>query len=122
MSNLTSRQILDAIHEGLELSALLATLGYEASRGRPGRALLNDALQLGGYGRPLTDLGPDRTGPRQSFPDEWVRDIARAVTGRPDPPVGEVIATLKRHRRDGRESRPARRSTGISRPKPRTNG
>jgi len=95
MSNLTPRQILDAIHEGLQESALLAALGYEASQGRPGRALLNNALQRRGYGRPLGENGPDRMKPLQPFPDEWIQTIARAVTGRPDAPIGEVIAALK---------------------------
>ena len=35
MPDLTPRMILDAIHEGLEESALLVAQGYDPSQGRP---------------------------------------------------------------------------------------
>ena len=95
MPDLTPRQILDAIHEGLEESALLAALDYDPSQGRPNRALLNNALELRGYGRPLTEQGPDRMRAYQPYPDEWIRAITSAVTGRPDAAISEVIRALK---------------------------
>jgi hypothetical protein len=96
MPDLTPRRILDAIHEGLEESALLTALGYDASQGRPGRELLNNALERRGYGRPISGEGLDRLKAYQPYPDEWIRTIAHAVTGRPDAPIGEVIAALRR--------------------------
>jgi hypothetical protein len=95
MSDLTPRKTLDAIHEGVMESALLAALGYDPSQGRPGRALLNNALQLRGYGRPISEQDWDRLTAYHPYPDEWVRTIANAVTGRPDAPIGEVIAVLR---------------------------
>jgi hypothetical protein len=102
MTEMTPREILDAIHKGLQEAAVLTALGYEASQGRPTRHLLNNALELQGYGRPLTDQGLDRLQPYQSFPDEWIGVIAQAVTGRPNAPLREVIAILKQ-----RSARPA---------------
>jgi hypothetical protein len=95
MTEMTPREILDAIHEGLQEAAVLTALDYEASQGRPTRHLLNNALELRGYGRPLTDQGLDRLQPHQSYPDKWIRVIAEVVTGRPDAPLREVIAILK---------------------------
>jgi hypothetical protein len=95
MPDLTPRRILDAVHEGLMESALLAALGYDPSQGRPGRALLNNALERRGYGRPISEQGWDRLTAYQSYPDEWIRAIASAVTSRPNAPIGEVIAALK---------------------------
>ena len=61
MPDLTPRRILDAArHEGLMESALLAALGYDPSQGRPGRAMLNNALERRGYGR--RPRHRDRTG------------------------------------------------------------
>jgi hypothetical protein len=91
MPDLTPRQILGAIHEGLEESALLVALDYDPSQGRPNRSLLNNVLELRGYGRPITEQGLENT---RAY-DEWIRAIARAVTGRPNTPIGEVIAALK---------------------------
>jgi hypothetical protein len=95
MRDLTPRQILDAIDEGLRESALLVALGYDASQGRPGRALMNNALELRGYGRPIEEAEPGEMQAYQPYPDDWVRTVAGAVTGRPDAPIGEVIAVLK---------------------------
>jgi hypothetical protein len=95
MPELTPRRILDAIHEGLMESALLAALGYDPSQGRPGRALLNNALERRGYGRPIGEQGWDRKTANQPYPDEWIRTIAGAVLGRPEASISEVIAALK---------------------------
>ena len=95
MPDLTPRGILDAIHEGVMESALLAALGYDPSQGRPGRALLNNALERRGYGRPISEQSWDRLTASQPYPDEWIRIIARAVTGRPNASIGEVIAAPK---------------------------
>jgi hypothetical protein len=95
MSDLTPRRILDAIHEGLEESALLTALGYDPSQGRPSRALLNNALERRGYGRPITEQPRNHMRAYQPYPDEWIGAIAGAITGRPDAPIGEVIATLR---------------------------
>jgi hypothetical protein len=95
MPDLTSRRILDAIHEGLMESALLTAIGYDPTQGRPGRALLNNALERLGYGRPIGEYDWDRLTAHQPYPDEWVRAIASAVTGRRDASINEVIATLR---------------------------
>jgi hypothetical protein len=95
MPDLTPRKILDAIHEGLEESALLVALGYNSSQGRPGRTLLNNALERRGYGRPITEQGLDRMKPYRPYPDEWIQTIACAVTGRPNAPIRDVIKALK---------------------------
>ena len=95
MPDLTPRRILDAIHEGLEESALLVALGYNASQGRPGRTLLNNALERRGYGRPISERDWDRLAAYQPYPNGWIRSIALVVTGRPDTPIGEVIAVLR---------------------------
>ena len=95
MPDLTPRKILDAIHEGLMESALLAALGYDPSQGRPGRSLLNNALERQGYGRPISEHGWDRLAAYQPYPDEWIRVIAGAVTGRPNASISEVITALK---------------------------
>ena len=96
MTELTPRRILDAIHEGLEESALLAALGYDASQGRPGRHLLNNALERRGYGRPIDEQGLDMLQPYQPYPDRWIQVITQAVSGRSNTPLREVIAILKR--------------------------
>jgi|ERR1700735_5666369 hypothetical protein len=96
MSDLTPRQILDAIHEGLEESALLAALGYDASQGRPGSELLNNALERRGYGRPINELTIDQLKAHHPYPDEWVKAIAGAITGRPNAQLREVISALGR--------------------------
>jgi hypothetical protein len=96
MIDMTPRMILDAIHEGLEESALLAALGYDPSQGRLGRHLLNNALERRGYGRPISELAIDRFGPYRPYPDEWLHAIAKAVTGNPDTPLRDVIAALRR--------------------------
>jgi hypothetical protein len=92
---MTPRQILDAIDEGLEETALLIALGYDAAQGRPGRHLLNNALEKYGYGRPIGETGPDELRPYRPYPDQWIRDIVTAVSGRPDTPLREVIALLR---------------------------
>jgi hypothetical protein len=74
MPDLTPRGILDAIHEGVMESALLAARGY---------------------GRPISEQSWDRLTASQPYPDEWIRIIARAVTGRPNASIGEVIAAPK---------------------------
>jgi hypothetical protein len=94
--DLTPRQILAAIDEGLHEAALLTALGYEVTQGRPGRHLLNNALERRGYGRPLSEPEPDRLRPYQSYPDDWVQTVAKAVSGRADASLHEVIETLKR--------------------------
>ena len=98
MPDLTAKGILAAVHEGLEESALLAALGYDPSQGRPGRALLNNALERRGYGRPIDEQGLDCPRAYQPYPDEWIQTIAGVVTGHPDTPIGEVIAALKHDR------------------------
>jgi hypothetical protein len=95
MTEMTPRKILDAVHEGLEESALLTALGYEASQGRPGRHLLNNALERQGYGRPIDEQGIDPLRPHQTYPDEWIQAIVKAISGRPNTPVREVIAILR---------------------------
>jgi hypothetical protein len=95
MTGLTPRRILDAVQEGLEESALLTALGYDATQGRPGRNLLNNALERRGYGRPIEEQTPDLQAYRP-FPDEWMQAIARAITGDPDASPHEVIAALKK--------------------------
>jgi hypothetical protein len=95
MADMTPKGRLDAIRDGLEESALLVALGYEAAQGRPNIHRLNDALELWGYGRPIPDWGPERP-PYRTLPDGWLAAVAEAVTGRPDAPVREVIAALKR--------------------------
>jgi hypothetical protein len=96
MNEMTPREILDAIGEGLEETALLLTvLGYDAMQGRPGRHLLNNALERRGFGRPIDEQQIDKLQAYRPYPDEWVRAIAQAVTGRPDAPLDEVITTLK---------------------------
>src|SRR5258707_15495258 len=96
MADLTPRKILDAIHEGLEESALLAALGYDASQGRPGGRLLNNALEQRGYGRPMDEQLLVRLGAHQAYPDEWIQAVAKAVSGRADAPLREIIAILKK--------------------------
>src|SRR5437016_54410 len=95
MTEMTPREILDAIHEGLEESALLTALGYDPTQGRPGRHLLNNELERQGYGRPIDEQEFDRLRPHRPFPDDWIQAIAAAVTGRLDAPLREVIAILK---------------------------
>jgi hypothetical protein len=96
MPGLTPRRMLDAIDEGLKESALLVALGYDSSQGRPGRTLLNNALERPGYGRPISEQPPDSLKRHQPYPDGWIRDIANAVTGRPNAPIREIIVALKR--------------------------
>ncbi len=95
MTEMTPRNILDAVHEGLEESALLAALGYDAAQGRPGRLLLNNALEHLGYGRPIDERKSDQLRLYQPYPDEWIRAISRAVCGNPNAPLREVIGKLK---------------------------
>jgi hypothetical protein len=57
---------------------------------------LNNALERRGYGRPISEEANDRLQPYRPYPDEWIHAIAGAVTGRPDAPLREVIAALKR--------------------------
>jgi hypothetical protein len=95
MTDMTPRRILDAIHEGLEESALLAALGYDATQGRPGRHLLNNALERQGYGRPIDEQAIDQLSGYSPYPDEWIQAIAGAVTGRPNAALREVVAALK---------------------------
>ncbi len=83
---MTPRNILDAIHEGLEETALFAALGYDATQGRPSCRLLNNALERRGYGRPIDE--------QAAAPDEWIRAIAKTISGRPDAPLHEVILML----------------------------
>lgn len=89
---MTPQRISDAIHEGVELSAMLVALGYEACQGRPGRFLLNNALELRGYGRPIPAPPPSQ--PANGFSLDWMPIIAQAVTGRSDASANEVAATL----------------------------
>lgn len=98
MTDMTPRDILDAVHQGLEESALLTALGYDATQGRPGRQLLNNALERRGFGRPIHERGFDPLKPYQPYPDEWMEAIAGAVTGRRNAPLREVISTLKQGR------------------------
>jgi hypothetical protein len=98
MTGLTPRRILDAVHEGLEESALLTALGYDTTQGRPGRNLLNNALERRGYGRPIDEQTLDRFQVYRPFPDEWMQAIAGAVTGRPNASPHEVIVTLKKQK------------------------
>jgi hypothetical protein len=93
---LTPREMGHAADRALLESALLAALGYDPSHGRLGRQLLNNYLQRLGYGRPIDERSPDPLRPYVTYPDEWVRAVAEAVTGRPDALIGEVIAALKR--------------------------
>lgn len=95
MTEMTPRTILDAIHVGLEESALLSALGYDATQGRPGRHLLNNALERRGCGRPIREQGPDPLQPHRPYPDEWIQAIVTAVSGRPTVPLPEVIAILR---------------------------
>jgi hypothetical protein len=60
MTEMTPRRILDAIREGLEESALLTALGYDATQGRLGRHLLNNELERRGYGRPIHEQDFDQ--------------------------------------------------------------
>ena len=92
MLDMTPQRMSDAIREGLEEASMLVALGYEASQGRPGPFLLNNALELRGYGRPIPSPEPSQR--CEPFPDEWLRIIAQAVTGRPDAAPNEVAATL----------------------------
>jgi hypothetical protein len=97
MNEMTPREILDAIGEGLEETTLLLTvLGDDAMQGKPGRHRLNNALERRGFGRPIDEQQIDKLQVCRPYPDEWLRAIAQAVTGRADAPLGEVIATLKR--------------------------
>jgi hypothetical protein len=100
MTGKASRKIFDVIQEGLEETALLTALGYQASQGRPGRYLLNNELERLGYGRPIDEQEPDKLQPYLLYPDEWIRAIARAVSGRSDAPLPEVIAILKQKTAD----------------------
>ena len=95
MTDMTPREMLDAIHEGIEESALLAALGYDPAQGRPGRHLLNNVLERRGFGRPIDERQPDRFLPYQPYPDEWVRAIVRAVTGRVNAPLHEATDKLR---------------------------
>jgi hypothetical protein len=95
MPDMTPRKILDAIHDGLEESALLAALGYDATQGRPGRHLLNNALERRGYGRPIQEQRLDGLQPYQPYPDEWILAITEAVAGHRNATLREVIAMLK---------------------------
>jgi hypothetical protein len=95
MTDMTPRKMLDAIHEGLEESALLTALGYDPTQGRPGRHLLNDVLEKCGFKRPIDEQPPERWMPYQPYPKEWIRDIVRGVTGRVDAPLVEAITKLK---------------------------
>lgn len=119
MADLTPTQILDAIDEGVRESALLAALGYDPSQGRLGRMLLNNALERRGYGRPISEQGPDPMRAYPPNPGNWVQTIADAVTGRPDAPIGEIIAVLKH---GPRESAPANPPAEPSRSRDPTNG
>jgi hypothetical protein len=95
----TARKTLDVIQEGVEEAALLAALGYEASSGRPGRILLNNALERCGYGRPISEQTADLA-PYRPYPDTWKQEIAKAVTGRPDAPLHEIADTLRKTARN----------------------
>jgi hypothetical protein len=94
MPDMTPRRMSEAIREGLEEAAMLVALGYEASLGRPSPFVPNNALELRGYGRPIPPPHPFR--PQEPFPDEWIRIIAQAVTGRPDATPNEVAAMLRK--------------------------
>ena len=96
MTGLTPRGILDAIHEGLEESAVLSALGYDPTQGRPGRNLLNNALERRGYGRPIGEQTSEGFQSYRPYPDEWIQAITEAVTGRPNASLHEVIAILKK--------------------------
>jgi hypothetical protein len=100
MAELTPHNILDAINVGMDTSALLAALGYDAVQGRPGRHLLNNALEKRGYGRPIDEREPDRLRPHQPYPVTWLRAVAKAVTGREDTPLGEVALEVRRSARN----------------------
>jgi hypothetical protein len=102
MTEESPRKILDSIHEGLEESALLTALGYDATQGRPGRYLLNNLLERKGYKRAIPAQEPGRLQPRpyRPYPDGWIKAIAKAVTGRADAPLREVIAALNQRPAD----------------------
>jgi hypothetical protein len=95
MASMTPREILDAIHEGLEETALLVSLGYDALQGRPGRKLLNDSLEQQGYGRPIGEYTIDPLQPYRPYPDDWIKAIATAVSGNPTTPLRDVAARLR---------------------------
>lgn len=102
MTEMTAREILDAIREGLEETALLIALGYDATQGRPGRHLLNNALERRGFGRPIDEQQIDRLEP---YPDEWVKDVAEAVIGRRDATVNEVVSRVKQRSTEAADRR-----------------
>jgi hypothetical protein len=95
MADMTPRMILDAVREGLEETSLLVALGYDATQGRPNGHLLNNVLELRGYGRPIDEQRRDRAPPYEAYPDEWIQAIARAVSGDANAPLREVVALLK---------------------------
>jgi hypothetical protein len=52
-------------------------------------------LEYRGYGRPIHAGELEKLEPYCPYPDEWMRAIAGAVTGRPNASIREIIAALK---------------------------
>lgn len=98
MNQMAPGGILKAFDHALEASSrwprLLLALGFDTQPGRPGAVLLNDALEARGFGRVLDERerflrnGPD-------YPDAWWPVIAKAVAGRDDAAVDQVVAALQ---------------------------
>src|ERR1700733_6926558 len=100
MTELTSRQILSAVAEGLEEAArwpqLLTALGFDIDAGRPGPILINNALQKRGFRRVLDETDSIRLVIEPRYSDDWWYVIAKEVSGRRDARVGDVVAELRK--------------------------
>jgi len=96
MNQLAPGELLKAVDGALEVSSrwprLKIALGF---RGHPSPAAWNDALQARGFGRVVDERASSvsLTGP--AYPDAWWRAIARAVAGREDATVDEVVTKLE---------------------------
>jgi hypothetical protein len=98
MTQMSPREILDAVRDGLDMEArwrrLLEALGYDPDQGRPGLPLLNDALERRGFRRVLKADEAMRPFLEPPYPDEWWYEIAEEITGRRDARTDEVLAKL----------------------------
>jgi hypothetical protein len=63
---------------------------------------LNDALAQRGYGRPISEQGPDPFQRYRDYPPEWMRAMTEAVVGHPDARLRDVVLELRRRERSNR--------------------
>jgi hypothetical protein len=100
MTELSSRQILSAIDDGLEEAGrwpqLLRALGFDIDAGRPGPVLINNAMQKRGFRRVLDEKESIRLAIESRYPDEWWFAIAGETARRPDAKVADVVGELKK--------------------------